>query len=119
MLMMKKVYKAHILYTKEQNRFEVLENGYIAVGADGRVTGVAADLASLDGEGAEVTDFGDRLLIPAMNDLHVHAPQYRNQGIAMDLELMPWLKQYTFPEEMKFADTGYAERMYRRFVRDL
>ena len=117
--MMKKVYKAHILYTKEQNRFEVLENGYIAVGADGRVTGVAADLASLDGEGAEVTDFGDRLLIPAMNDLHVHAPQYRNQGIAMDLELMPWLKQYTFPEEMKFADTGYAERMYRRFVRDL
>ncbi len=119
MLMMKKVYKAHILYTKEQNRFEVLENGYIAVGADGRVTGVAADLASLDGEGAEVTDFGDRLLIPAMNDLHVHAPQYRNQGIAMDLELMPWLKQYTFPVEMKFADTGYAERMYRRFVRDL
>lgn len=119
MLMMKKVYKAHILYTKEQNRFEVLENGYIAVGADGRVTGVATDLASLDSEGAEVTDFGDRLLIPAMNDLHVHAPQYRNQGIAMDLELMPWLKQYTFPEEMKFADTGYAERMYRRFVRDL
>ena len=117
--MQKKIYKAHILYTKEPGRFEVIENGYVAVGADGRVTGVAADLASLDGEDAEVTDFGDRLLIPAMNDLHVHAPQYRNQGIAMDLELLPWLQQYTFPEEMKFADTGYAERMYRRFVRDL
>ena len=119
MLMMKKIYKAHILYTKEQNRFEVLENGYVAVDADGRVIGVATDLASLDSEGAEITDFGDRLLIPAMNDLHVHAPQYRNQGIAMDMELLPWLQQYTFPEEMKFADTGYAERMYRRFVRDL
>ena len=117
--MQKKIYKAHILYTKEPGRFEVIENGYVAVGADGRVTGVAADLASLDGEDAEVTDFGDRLLIPAMNDLHVHAPQYRNQGIAMALELLPWLQQYTFPEEMKFADTGYAERMYRRFVRDL
>ena len=116
---MKKVYKAHILYTKEQGHFEVLENGYVAVGADGRVTGVAADLASLDCEGAEVIDFGDRLLIPAMNDLHVHAPQYRNQGIAMDLELLPWLQNYTFPEEMKYINPAYAERMYRRFIRDM
>ena len=116
---MKKVYKAHILYTKERSRFEVLENGYVAVDEDGCVIGVATDLASLDCQDAEVIDFGDRLLIPAMNDLHVHAPQYRNQGIAMDLELLPWLQNYTFPEEMKYADTGYAERMYRRFVRDL
>ena len=114
-----KIYKAHILYTKERSRFEVLENGYISVDADGRVTKVVADLASLNGEDAEVVDFGDRLLIPAMNDLHVHAPQYRNQGIAMDLELLPWLQNYTFPEEMKYADTDYAERMYRRFVHDL
>ena len=113
------IYKAHILYTKERSRFEVLENGYVAVDADGRVAGVAADLASLNGKCAEVVDFGDRLLIPAMNDMHVHAPQYRNQGIAMDLELLPWLQNYTFPEEMKYADTDYAERMYRRFVHDL
>jgi guanine deaminase len=38
--MKKRIYKAHILYTKEQSRFEVLENGYIAVDADGRVEGV-------------------------------------------------------------------------------
>lgn len=117
--MKKKVYKAHILYTKERNRFEVLENGYVAVDADGRVSEVASDLKSLDCGDSEVTDFGDCLLIPAMNDLHVHAPQYRNQGIAMDLELLPWLQNYTFPEEMKYADLGYAERMYRRFVHDL
>ena len=117
--MTKKIYKAHILYTKEKNHFEVFENGYIAVDAEGRVMGVAADLSSLNSEGAEVTDFGNRLLIPAMNDLHVHASQYRNQGIAMDLELLPWLQNYTFPEETKYADPMYAERMYRRFVRDL
>ena len=84
-----KNYKAHVLYTKEKSHFEVLENGYVTVDANGRVTGVAKDLASLDIKEAEITDFGDRLLIPAMNDLHVHAPQYRNQGIAMDLELLP------------------------------
>lgn len=116
---MMKIYKAHILYTKDKDHFEMLKNGYIAVDSDGRVSRVAEDLASLDYHDVEVTDFGDRLLIPAMNDLHVHAPQYRNQGIAMDLELLPWLQRYTYPEEMKYADTDYAERMYRHFVHDL
>ena len=115
---MRKVYKAHILFTPERSRFEVLENGYIAV-EDGVVAGVAANLSSLGCEGAEVTDFGDCLLIPAMNDMHVHASQYRNRGIAMDLELLPWLENYTFPEEMKYTDEAYARRMYSRFVRDL
>ena len=114
---MKKVYKAHILFTKERTKFEIVENGYIAV-EDGRVTGVYEQLPD-ELKGVAVADFGDKLLIPAMNDMHVHAPQYRNQGIAMDLELLPWLQNYTFPEESKYVDTKYAERMYRRFVRDL
>ena len=112
---MKKVYKAHILFTKEKDHFEVFENGYVAV-ENGRVTGVSNDLAEVGGQDAEVTDFGDCLLIPSMNDMHVHAPQVRNQGVAMDLELLPWLQNYTFPEESKYADVHYAERMYRRFL---
>ena len=115
---MKKIYKGHIIFTKEKDHFEVLENGYVAVGDDGRVINVATDLKALSDQcpDAEIVDFGDKLLIPAMNDVHVHASQYRNQSIAMDLELLPWLQNYTFPEEMKYADTKYAERMYRRFV---
>lgn len=115
---MKKVYKAHILFTKERTGFEVLENGYVAV-EDGCVVGVSSSLSSLGCDEQTVTDFGDCLLIPAMNDMHVHASQYRNQGIAMDLELLPWLQNYTFPEEKKYADAAYAERMYRRFIRDM
>jgi len=111
-----KIYKAHILFTKEKDRFEVYENGYVAVDESGRVAGVASSLNELDSEGAEVVDFGNRLLIPAMNDMHVHAPQVHNQGVAMDLELLPWLQNYTFPEEAKYADIRYAERMYRRFL---
>ena len=112
---MKKIYKAHILFTKEKDRFEVFENGYIAV-ENGKVTGVSTNLAELESLEAEVIDFGDKLLIPAMNDMHVHAPQVHNQGVAMDLELLPWLQNYTFPEESKYADVDYAERMYRRFL---
>ena len=119
---MKNVYKAHILFTKEKDHFEIYENGYIAV-EDGIVVGVASNLEDLnaqcptfDVQHVKVTDFGDRLLIPAMNDMHVHAPQVHNQGVAMDLELLPWLQNYTFPEESKYADVQYAECMYRRFL---
>ena len=90
-------YKAHILFTKEKSRFEEFENGYIAV-EDGIVKGVFYSLTELkeqsslscgQWEDVEVTDFGNCLLIPAMNDMHVHAPQVHNQGVAMDLELLP------------------------------
>ena len=113
-----KVYKAHIIYTKQRDRFEVLENGYIAVD-EGRVQGIAAQREDLGCPNAEVVDFGNKLLIPAMNDMHVHAAQFHNQGIAMDLELLPWLENYTFPEETKFCHIDYAERIYRRFVYQL
>ena len=111
------IYQANIIFTPESRRFEVVPHGYIAVN-DGKVEGVYSELPQ-HLAGYPVTDWGDRLLIPAMNDMHVHAPQYRNQGIAMDEELLPWLQNYTFPEELKYADIAYAERMYRHFVRTL
>lgn len=114
-----KIYKAHIIYTPQRSHFEILENGYVAVDDSGRVCGVASDRNALGHPDAEVVDFGNRLLIPAMNDVHVHAAQYHNQGIAMDLELLPWLNNYTFPEEARYADAEYADRIYRRFVRNL
>ena len=46
---MKKVYKAHILFTKEKDHFEVFENGYIAV-EGGIVLGVASSLDELNAQ---------------------------------------------------------------------
>lgn len=112
------LYRANILFTPTPEAFSVLERGYIAVAENGMIEGVF-DALPEQYAGAEVRDFGDALLIPAMNDLHVHAPQYRNMGIAMDMELLPWLNTYTFPEEERYADLAYADYMYRRFVHDL
>lgn len=113
-----KLYRANILFTPTKDRFEVLERGYVAVDDDGLVEGTYQEVPE-HLKGAEVVDFGEKLLIPAFNDLHVHAPQYRNMGLAMDLELLPWLNTYTFPEETKFADKAYAEKIYKRFVHEL
>ena len=112
------VYRANIIFTPSAERFEVLERGYVAVTDDGLVEGTYQQLPP-HLQSAPITDYGDMLLIPGFADLHVHAPQYRNMGLAMDLELLPWLNTYTFPEEQKFADCAYAEKIYRRFVHEL
>lgn len=113
-----KIYKANIVFTPTPEAFQLLEHGYVVVSDDGIVDGVYATLPTALNE-EPVVDYGDALLIPAMNDLHVHAPQYRNMGIAMDMELLPWLNTYTFPEESRFADERYAQTVYSRFVHDL
>jgi guanine deaminase len=60
-------------------------------------------------------DFGRCLIIPGLVDLHLHAPQYAIRGMGMDLELIPWLNQYAFAEESKYADVEYAAAAYRAF----
>ena len=114
-----KIYRANIIYTPTPSKLEIIPHGYIVVKSNGLVDGIYKELPENMDWRRQVMDFGDKILIPAFNDLHVHAPQYRNMGLALDLELLPWLNTYTFPEETKYADPDYARRLYRRFVHEL
>lgn len=113
-----KVYRANIIYTPTPDKLVMVPHGYISVRSNGIIEGVYTKKPAKT-DWRQVIDLGDKLLIPAFNDLHVHAPQYRNLGLALDLELLPWLNTYTFPEEAKYADAAYAAKMYRRFVHEL
>ena len=74
-------------------------------------------------------DYGDRLILPGLVDLHVHAPQYAFRGIGMDLELIDWLNTHTFPESKKIQGvdqimqkgrTGFLVRIsYKVLLREL
>ncbi|MFR9070367.1 MAG: amidohydrolase family protein [Paraclostridium sp.] len=114
---MTKIYKGNIIFTKNKNKFEIIKNGFIVVN-NGKVVNVFNKLPKeyMDNE---IIDYKDKLIIPGMNDLHCHAPQFRNLGMAMDKELIPWLNDYTFPEESKYADIEYADKMYKRFVKEV
>lgn len=61
----------------------------------------------------------DQLILPGFVDLHVHAPQWPNAGLALDLPLEDWLQHYTFPLEAKYADPGFARKIYPELVREL
>ena len=69
--------------------------------------------------GLPIHDVGNRLIIPGLVDLHLHAPQYCYRGTGMDLELLEWLNTITFPQEAKYADLDYAGKAYSIFVDDL
>lgn len=104
------ILKGNIVHAPVFGELCCVENGYL-VCENGRIAGVFAELPARYAA-AEITDHGDKLIVPALCDLHLHAPQYAMLGMGMDLQLLPWLETYTFPTESKFRDTGYAREMY-------
>lgn len=112
-----KILKGNIIFTKEMNRFEVFENGYVIV-ENGKVKLVTKELPELY-QNATVEDMGDQLIIPGFVDLHVHAPQWLNTGIGYSKELIPWLNEYTFPLESEFENVEFAMEHYKNFIQDL
>lgn len=54
--------------------------------------------------------------MPGLVDTHIHASQYSFAGSRMDLQLLEWLTNYTFPTELKFKSTDFAEEVYTRVV---
>lgn len=98
-------------------RLTCKENSYL-VAEEGRIIGVFDKLpkayAAMD-----VTELGDRIIMPAFCDMHLHAPQYPLLGLGLDMQLLEWLEAYAFPTEARFADCEYAARVYDAFAKDL
>lgn len=114
---MVQIYNGNILFTKIKDKFEIIENGFIIV-KNGKILDLYKNLPS-EYQNFEVIDFSDNLIIPGMNDLHCHASQFRNLGMAMDKELIPWLDNYTFPEEGKFKSIEYSDKVYKNFIKEV
>ncbi|GGA92441.1 guanine deaminase [Ornithinibacillus halotolerans] len=57
--------------------------------------------------------------LPGFVDLHIHAPQWAQNGTALDLPLYDWLHTYTFPLEAKFANADFAKEVYEDLVSTL
>ncbi|MEO5806307.1 guanine deaminase [Devosia sp.] len=106
-------------------RLEVLRDVLILIDATGTISAVLG----LDdpGRAAHEAALGERLSrlpegqfgLPGMVDLHVHAPQYPQLGLALDAPLEVWLTRYTFPLEARYSDLDFARERYTMLVDDL
>ncbi len=114
---MKWAIKGNVIYTKNASELTIIEGGIII--CDGNK--IIDVYSTLPQEHADVSikDYGDRIILPGLVDLHVHAPQYAFKGTGMDLELLDWLDTLTFNEEAKFSDLEYAKKVYSKFANDL
>lgn len=95
----------HVGYEEESARFYpggllVLDNGSIK--AFGPYEEISPKFPKL-----EVTNEPGRIIVSGFIDGHVHVGQTRVLG-AYGLQLLPWLQEWIFPEEIKYKDPTYA-----------
>lgn len=65
-----------------------------------------------------ITHIKDRLILPGFVDGHVHVPQTRVIG-SFGQQLLGWLQQWIFPEEMKYSDRAYARLGAKNCIENL
>ena len=111
------VLKGEVCFSLDEKTVQTFHRGHV-VCDKGKCLGVFRELPEKYAD-FPVIDYEDRLILPGMTDLHVHAPQYTFRGLGLDLELLQWLNIHTFPEEEKYADPEYAKQAYSYFVEDL
>lgn len=87
----------------------VIENGAVAI-QDGVIVAVgeALDIATEYRAKKNVTG-KDRILLPGLINGHTHTAMVLFRGMADDLTLMTWLKDYIFPMEGQFVDPEFIE----------
>ena len=122
-----KAYRASLLWfapaSEGQARALFEEDGLLVVGtaADGRqvvqALGPYRDVA-VAYPGVAVEHFPGRIIAPGFVDLHVHYPQTNVMGSPAE-GLLPWLENYTFPEEKRFSAPDYCAQAAAFFIAEL
>src|SRR5881275_2921702 len=116
-------FRAALLSFADDGTARYEEDGLLVVGPDAtgaQVVRAAGSHASLGANypGVPVTHLPGRILAPGFIDLHVHFPQTDVIGSPAE-GLLPWLENYTFPHESRFADVAHARELATFFIDEL
>jgi guanine deaminase len=118
-----KAYRAAILRFADDRTALYEEDGLLVVGPNllGQQTVQAVGpYRSLAAQypGVPVEHLPGRILAPGFVDMHIHYPQTDIIGSPAD-GLLPWLENYTFPAEKRFAATDHAAEVAAFFIAEL
>ncbi|GKS83289.1 guanine deaminase [Acidovorax sp. SUPP1855] len=117
------IYRSGLLRFADDHSALYEEDGLLAIGPDaqGRQRVQAAGAwNTLAAHYAQwpVVHWPGRIIAPGFVDMHVHFPQTDVIGSPAD-GLLPWLENYTFPHESRFADPAYAAGVATVFLDEL
>ncbi|KAK7195484.1 guanine deaminase [Novymonas esmeraldas] len=119
------VFVGTVFETPDRHTLHIIEDALVLVeaGVIKQVVDAAADAAGYASALEAATTAGcltrlkkGQYLIPGLIDLHVHAPQWPQLGMALDKSLEVWLQEYTFPLEARYKDVAFAEKSYSSLV---
>ena len=118
-----KAYRAALLRFADDRSAVYEEDGLLVVAenAAGRQVVVAVGAyaqLSRDYPGVAVEHWPGRIIAPGFVDMHIHFPQTDVIGSPAP-GLLPWLENYTFPHESRFADPAYGAQVAGFFVDEL
>ena len=122
-----KAYRAAILRfaTDREPRHAAIfeEDGLLVVGPDATGTQVVQAVgayAALKDQfaGLDIEHLPGRILAPGFVDMHIHYPQTNVIGSPAE-GLLPWLENYTFPEEKRFESPEYSAQAATFFIAEL
>ena len=118
-----RAYRSAILRFAEDQSAVYEKDGLLVVGPDAQgrqVVRAVGDYARLapDYAGVAVEHLPGRIIAPGFIDLHIHFPQTDVIG-SPAAGLLPWLENYTFPHESRFADEAYAGELATFFLDEL
>ncbi|MGC3983439.1 MAG: guanine deaminase [Pseudorhodoferax sp.] len=118
-----KAYRARLLRFSPEGEALFDEDGLLVVGTDAdgvqRVREAGPYRALIERHAqVPVSEFPDRIVVPGFLDMHVHFPQTDIIGAPAE-GLLPWLENYTFPAETRFADAAHAGEVAAFFFDEL
>lgn len=118
-----RIYRSALLRFADDGTALYDEDGLLAVGPD--ATGRERVLASGAWQvlapqyaGHAVEHLPGRILAPGFVDMHIHFPQTDVIG-SPAAGLLPWLENYTFPHESRFADPAHGGPLAEFFIDEL
>ena len=122
----KKIIKASFFHSPKYGDIEFLKQALVFVSSNGIISKVIRqddenylELLEKHSKDNNFFDFKDKIILPGFIDLHIHAPQWPQAGLALDDELSYWLNNFTFPLESKYQDLDYAREVYSDLVKTL
>ena len=122
----KKIIKASFFHSPTYGDIEFLEHAILLVSDNGIISEIIRkedenyqQILNQYSHESNFIDFKDKVLLPGFIDLHIHAPQWPQAGLALDDELSHWLNSFTFPLESKYKDINYAREVYTNLVKKL
>lgn len=116
-------YLGHVISPLSETEYLDYREGALLVSSQGKIVAVGdwADLktnALVKSSIVTILDYGDRLILPGLIDLHLHLPQVTQTGRSGE-HLLAWLNRYIFPAEARFEDTDHARKIANWFFDEL